>query len=263
MKTTLIIAGLLACVLTTAAFTAPPPQSKHDPIRAAAALSLNADYEASEAILSKIKSDEPAYYYWRMVNAHRLNNKAGVIKWADLILDDFDRARYPLRYRELAALCRHDVETWKDATDDLGDVARDMDVIRDRLINGKGGKDTQAKQKAVADRLKKMIDKIEDDQKKAAEAAAAAQMELEKQRQARLRGGQPTPPPDTPKGQESGPGKVDPQRVKEIAEVWGKLPEKERVKVMAELTRGMPARDKAVMERYFHELAKKKHAPKK
>ncbi len=45
--------------------------------------------------------------------------------------------------------------------------------------------------------------------------------------------------------------------MKEIAEVWGKLPEKERAKALVELTRGMPAKDRAVIEAYFKELAKK------
>jgi hypothetical protein len=44
--------------------------------------------------------------------------------------------------------------------------------------------------------------------------------------------------------------------LKELAEVWGKLPDKERAKAMAELTRDMPPRYKEVIERYFKELAK-------
>jgi len=35
------------------------------------------------------------------------------------------------------------------------------------------------------------------------------------------------------------------------------LPEKERAKALVELTRGMPAKDRAVIEAYFQELAKK------
>jgi len=50
---------------------------------------------------------------------------------------------------------------------------------------------------------------------------------------------------------------VDQKKVKEITEAWGKLPEKERAKALVELTRGMPARDRMVIEQYFKELAKK------
>jgi len=48
---------------------------------------------------------------------------------------------------------------------------------------------------------------------------------------------------------------VDSKKVKEIADVWGKLPEKERARAMVELTRGMPAKDRAVIEAYFKKLA--------
>ena len=57
----------------------------------------------------------------------------------------------------------------------------------------------------------------------------------------------------------SGPGHVDPKRIKEMAEVWGKLPERERAKAMLELTREMPARYREVIERYFKELARGPH----
>ena len=58
-------------------------------------------------------------------------------------------------------------------------------------------------------------------------------------------------------GTAKGKGDVDSKRVKEIADVWGKLPEKERARAMVELTRGMPAKDRAVIEAYFKELSKK------
>jgi hypothetical protein len=41
-----------------------------------------------------------------------------------------------------------------------------------------------------------------------------------------------------------------------MAEVWGKLPEKERAKAMLELTRDMPPRYREVIEKYFKELAR-------
>jgi hypothetical protein len=38
--------------------------------------------------------------------------------------------------------------------------------------------------------------------------------------------------------------------------VWGKLPEKERAKAMADLTRGMPAKYRDAIEAYFKQLEK-------
>ena len=43
--------------------------------------------------------------------------------------------------------------------------------------------------------------------------------------------------------------------MKELADVWGKLPEKDRAKAMAELTREMPPRYREVIEKYFKKLA--------
>ena len=48
---------------------------------------------------------------------------------------------------------------------------------------------------------------------------------------------------------------MDQKRLKELAQVWGKLPEKERAKAMAELTRDMPARYREIIEKYFKNLA--------
>ena len=62
---------------------------------------------------------------------------------------------------------------------------------------------------------------------------------------------------DTQGGTANGSGQVDSKKVKEIAEVWGKLPEKERAQALRELTRTMPAKDRAVIEAYFKELQKK------
>ena len=53
-----------------------------------------------------------------------------------------------------------------------------------------------------------------------------------------------------------GPGLVDQKRLKSLAENWGKLPEKDRAKAMADLTRDMPPRYREVIEKYFKDIAK-------
>jgi hypothetical protein len=58
----------------------------------------------------------------------------------------------------------------------------------------------------------------------------------------------------------SGPGNVDNKRLKNLADNWGKLPEKERAQAMAELTKDMPPRYRQVIENYFRDLAKTKPA---
>ena len=50
------------------------------------------------------------------------------------------------------------------------------------------------------------------------------------------------------------------KRIREIAQVWGKLPDKERAKAMVELTRGMPPKYRDAIESYFKELQSKSGA---
>jgi len=50
--------------------------------------------------------------------------------------------------------------------------------------------------------------------------------------------------------------------LKEIADRWGTLPEKERAKAMVELTKDMPPKYKAVIEDYLKLRAKSEASPK-
>jgi hypothetical protein len=50
-------------------------------------------------------------------------------------------------------------------------------------------------------------------------------------------------------------GEIDSKRLKEIADVWGKLPEKERAKAMLELTRDLPPRYRETIETYLKKIA--------
>ncbi len=44
--------------------------------------------------------------------------------------------------------------------------------------------------------------------------------------------------------------------------MWGKLPERERVKAMLELTRDMPPHYREIIEKYFKELARSENGPR-
>jgi hypothetical protein len=62
---------------------------------------------------------------------------------------------------------------------------------------------------------------------------------------------------DSNGGTANKPGEVDQRKLKNDVDNWGKLPEKERVRVKAALLRGLPAKDRAVMEAYFEKLNSK------
>jgi len=225
-------------------------------------LSRNGNHEASEALLSKVRDKSPTYCFYKMINAYKLNNKHEAIRWAETLIDTFNQD-VPLRYRDMAIIVKADAETWKEKEpDDLEDISREMTKIKDRLENKMGGPKTQELQKDVLNRLGKMI-KDKEDAIAAAQAAKekAEAEEMEKRRKEMEGGGIIMPAEDAIKATERGTGHVDQKKVKEIAAVWGKLPEKERAKAMRELTRNMPAKDRAVIEKYFRELAKRSSKP--
>jgi hypothetical protein len=58
-------------------------------------------------------------------------------------------------------------------------------------------------------------------------------------------------------GGQQGKGEVDVKKMKELAEVWGKLPERERAKAVVEMTRGLPPRYRDAIEAYFRQLSNK------
>jgi hypothetical protein len=53
---------------------------------------------------------------------------------------------------------------------------------------------------------------------------------------------------------------VDAKKIKELAEVWGKLPARDREASMRELTRDMPARYREIIREYFRKLSEQADA---
>lgn len=222
-------------------------------IDTASQLSLSKEYNKSDFILRSIKNTGDCRYdYYRMINAFQLNNKEDTIRYADYILSSFTPDSIPIRYRDMAYILKAEAETWENKEDDLGDISREMRKVRDRLENGDAGESTRKSQKDIENRLKKMIDDIENQQKQAQEEA-----EKEAERAAK---GSPTekitdrPAPDTHNATERGTGVVESKKIKEIATVWGTLPEKERARALRDALRDMPPKDRAVVEKYFLEL---------
>jgi hypothetical protein len=60
--------------------------------------------------------------------------------------------------------------------------------------------------------------------------------------------------PDSNPANTQGTGRVDNKRIREIADVWGKLPEKERAQAMVELTQGLPPKDRAIIIEYLRRI---------
>ena len=225
----------------------------------AKALTLRKVYEEALEAFAAVKPEEvvdpSAYLFHKAVCEYELmlKDKADD-SITRLIVDASDS---PQRYLQVAALMAYDMQTWQEK--DLGWIARKMDSIQRRLELKRGGRHTQKMQKEVLLRLDEMIKEIENQQKNQGSDPNGGNCP---------NGGQPgpdgegkdrstSPAKDTIKSSANGSGQVDQKRVKEVAEQWGKLPEKERAKALVELTRSLPAKDRAILEAYFQELAKK------
>jgi hypothetical protein len=221
----------------------------------AKALSNRRIYEEALETLDAVRPEQvvdPAtLLFHKAVAEHSLMKRNDAVKTIVRLLDDVADA--PERYKMVSALMVVDMANWQDK--DLGSIARKMDNIERRLDLSRGGPKTQKLQKEVIARLDELI------------------KERENQCNGQCNGGNcpgggnpgsnpnnttnpTTPQDDSHGGNGTGPGNVDPRRLKEIAQVWGKLPEKERARAMAELTRDMPPRYREVIEKYFKEISK-------
>jgi hypothetical protein len=198
--------------------------------------------------------DPASYLFDRAVAEHALLLKEEANRSILRLLDDVVDA--PERYKMVAALMHFDMTGWRDK--DLGHVARMMDNIERRLDLSRGGPQTQEIEKKVVLRLDEMIKELEDQQCNCNGSKPGS------------KNGKPngkTVRPSSPAQEDyiggiGGPGHVDPKKFKELAEVWGKLPEKDRAKAMLDLTRDMPARHRELIENYFKNLARSDVPPK-
>jgi hypothetical protein len=209
--------------------------------------------EAFASVKPEDVADPSAYFFHKAVCEYSLMLKDNADASIDRLLVDVSDA--PERYRTVGALMRFDMLTWSEK--DLGWIARKMGNIQRRLDLKRGGKETQRQQKEVLVKLDEMIKEIENKQSGNCDCNGG-----------NCPGGAPgdggggpgqqnspsSPQKDSAGGAASGSGQAESKRVKEIAEVWGKLPEKERARAIQDLTRGLPAKDRAVIEEYFRRM---------
>ncbi len=224
----------------------------------AKSLSNRRIYEEALETLDGVKPeqvvDPGTLLFHKAVAEHSLMKSKEANNTIVRLLDDVADA--PERYKMVAALMVFDMMTWKDK--DLGSIARKMDNIERRLDLSRGGPKTQKLQKEVVARLDELI-KEKENQQNGGGGGNGGNCPPGGQGQP---GNSPNnttrpsgPQNDSNGGNGSGEGKVDPKKLKELAEVWGKLPEKDRAKAMADLTRDMPPRYREVIEKYFKKLA--------
>jgi len=238
----------------------------------AKALTSRKVYEESLEALKTVKAeqvvDPAAYYFHKAVCEHGMLIKGEAGKTITHLMDDVPDA--PERYKMVAALMYLDMQQWKDK--DLGDIGRKMNNIERRLELARGGPQTQKMQKEVVMRLDELIKKLENQQKQQQQQQQEGKDGKDgKGEPGCPPGGQPgSQPGDGPPGNTNqpsspmndsniatngGPGNVDPRKLKEMVEAWGKLPEKERAKAMTGMIQSMPPAYRQMIEDYYRKVA--------
>jgi len=216
-------------------------------------------FEEALDVLKTVKADQVvdpgAYFFHRAVAEHALLLKDDAFRSITAVIEDVADA--PDRYRLVSVLMLYDMRTWKEK--DLGWISRKMNNIERRLDLSGGGPQTQKMQKEVVARLDELIKQMEKQNQNNSQSNGGGCPSGGPPQQ----GNQPgntnnpsSPMKDSNIATNGGPGNAEEKRLKGLAEQWGKLPEKDRAKAMAELTRDMPAQYREVIERYFKDLAR-------
>jgi len=235
----------------------------------AKALSNRRIFEEAQLALAAIKPedvvDPAAYFFTRAVAEFSLMSRSEATSAILRLLEDVIEA--PERYRMVAALMHFDMLTWQD--NDLGWISRKMNIIADRLDIQRGGEKTRRMQKEVLVRLEEMIKEKENQQKQQQQQPGPPKDGPPNDGACPPGGppkdGQPgnTAQPSSPQqdsygGNAPGEGKIDPKEKSKATEKWGNLPEKERARVMLELTRELPREMRESLEIYLNKLQEKK-----
>jgi hypothetical protein len=222
----------------------------------AKALSNRRVYEETLETLRMVKAEQvvdPAtYFFHKAVAEHALMLRPEATDSIARLLDDVTDS--PERYKMVSVLMAFDMVTWQDK--DLGWIARKMDNIQRRLELNRGGKATQTIQKEVLVRLDEMIKEKENQQKGQCNGGNCPGGGNKPGNPGPASGNRPSNPAgETALPSGEGKGIADLKKIKEIAEVWGNLPEKERAKAMLELTRNLDPKYKDAVEIYLNEIA--------
>jgi len=213
-------------------------------------------YEESLAALKTVKAeqtvDPSAYYFHRAVAEHALIKKDDALRSIVSLIDDVTDA--PARYKMLATIMYLDMANWKKDEKDLHNIKRLMDNSERRLGQSRGGKTTQDIQKKIVFRLDELIKEKENQCKGSCNGGCCPGGGAGD----KLGGGtirSSNPAQDSAILGGSGNGTVDEKKLREYAEKWGTMPEKDRAKAVMEITKDLPARYRVVIEDYFKALS--------
>lgn len=182
--------------------------------------------------------DPATFYFYKAVCENKLRLKDDGLASTHRLLTSMQQSA-PERYLVVSLLMQDEMTKWEDQ--DLGDVARRMEEIEGRLDNAHGGAKTQEKQKEVVALLDKLIKDMEDQCKKCNCSGGGQAKSQAPAGESKIMNG-------------AGPGEVENKKLIITAEVWGKMPEKEKVKALEAVNRQLPAHIREAAEGFSKKL---------
>ncbi len=152
----------------------------------------------------------------------------------------------PERYRAVAYQVLKELEAPQ--ADPLEGVADLMKAVERKLKRGDPGEKTVRQEKQVLDKLDELLERMKRKRKNKKNSGGGAGNPRSLSRPAR---------DSTPHGSSKGLGPLH-RGARGLADRWGKLPPREREKVLQELKKRFPPRYRALLEAYFRKLSKSK-----
>jgi len=203
-------------------------------------LAQNEFYDESLAQLEQLDVakilDRPALLFYRALMEHQLLKKEKCLETLSTLLENAESL--PRRYNVLSKLMLADIKPLE--TDSLDEISRMMNDIRRRTDLSRSGKTVIKREEEVIEKLDKLIEELESQQKSQATSSSVAPS---------------SPMEDSRRGRGKGSGKVTQKKQTDGGD-WGDLPPADRAAALAEMAKDMPPHYRAVIEEYFKQLAK-------
>ncbi len=194
------------------------------------------------ALKSSISPLEAEASFFYGIALSRIPSREEAVNVLHSFLQGFPWA--PERYRAVAFQVLKELEAPQ--ADPLEGVADLMKAVERKLKKGNPGEKTVQQEKQILDKLDELLEKMKRKKKKKNSPGSS--------------GGSPQSPSNpardsTPHGSPKGLGSLR-RGARGLADRWGKLPPKEREKVLQELKKRFPPRYRALLEAYFRKLSK-------
>ena len=189
--------------------------------------------------------DPASVLYYRGACYHALLMKKEALADLRRLLENEDEC--PIRFVRTAKMMIADIKPLKEDT--LDEISRLMTDVTRRLDLGRSDEEVEKREQEVIDKLTKLIEKIEEQQKQQQQ-----QQQQGGSGQGQGSGEQGAPQSDSQAAGASGKGDVDTKKIEE-RDGWGNLPPAERQEALQQISRDLPTHYREAIEAYFRKMA--------